>query len=219
MSRQVSESTAESAALTWLAALGYTIRPGPEVADEATGAPLLAEMRNPMLVIITDRNDLDQQLFGTFARCQEVLRQQPVQAPSRADLRDKLQVAAGGVIIATIQKLLPENHGDRLPLLSDRRNIVAISAEPHRSQYDFIDGLARRLHDALPNASFIGFTGTPIELTDRNTRAVFGDYISCYDIRQAVLDGATVPIYYEGRLAQLASTKRSAHASIPPLRR
>ncbi len=162
------------------------------------------EMRNPTLVVITDRNDLDQQLFGTFARCQEALRQAPVQAESRADLRDKLRVVAGGVVFTTVQKFLPDSAGDRVPLLSDRRNIVVIADEAHRSQYDFVDGLARHLHDALPNASFIGFTGTPIELTDRNTRAVFGDYISTYDIQQAVLDGATVPIYYESRLAKLA---------------
>ncbi|MBZ0152152.1 MAG: type I restriction endonuclease subunit R [Planctomycetes bacterium] len=160
-------------------------------------------MENPTLVVITDRNDLDDQLFGTFARCQELLRQEPEQARDRAHLRQLLQVAAGGVVFTTIQKFLPEQRGDAFPLLSDRRNIVVVADEAHRSQYDFIDGLARNLRDALPNASFIGFTGTPVELTDKNTRAVFGDYISVYDIRQAVLDQATVPIYYESRLARL----------------
>ena len=112
-------------------------------------------------------------------------------------------MAAGGVVFTTIQKFLPEEKGDRHPVLSDRRNIVVIADEAHRSQYDFIDGFARHMRDALPNASFIGFTGTPIEQTDANTRAVFGDYISIYDIQRAVEDGATVPIYYESRLAKL----------------
>ena len=161
------------------------------------------EMANPTLVILTDRNDLDDQLFGTFSRCQELLRQPPVQAESRADMRAKLNVNAGGVIFTTIQKFFPEEKGDQHPLLSDRRNIVVIADEAHRSQYDFIDGFARHMRDALPNASFIGFTGTPIELTDKNTRAVFGDYISIYDIQRAVEDKATVPIYYESRLAKL----------------
>jgi type I restriction enzyme R subunit len=161
------------------------------------------EMANPTLVILTDRNDLDDQLFGTFSRCQELLRQPPVQAESRADMRAKLNVNAGGVIFTTIQKFLPEERGDQHPVLSDRRNIVVIADEAHRSQYDFIDGFARHMRDALPNASFIGFSGTPIELTDKNTRAVFGDYISIYDIQRAVEDKATVPIYYESRLAKL----------------
>ena len=161
------------------------------------------EMANPTLVILTDRNDLDDQLFGTFSRCKELLRQPPVQAESRADMRAKLNVNAGGVIFTTIQKFLPEERGDQHPVLSDRRNIVVIADEAHRSQYDFIDGFARHMRDALPNASFIGFTGTPIELTDKNTRAVFGDYISIYDIQRAVEDKATVPIYYESRLARL----------------
>jgi type I restriction enzyme R subunit len=122
---------------------------------------------------------------------------------SRADLREKLTRASGGVIFTTVQKFFPEEKGDEFPLLSDRRNIVVIADEAHRSQYDFIDGFARNIRDALPNASFIGFTGTPVELADRNTAAVFGDYISIYDIQQAVEDKATVPIYYEGRLAKL----------------
>jgi type I restriction enzyme, R subunit len=162
------------------------------------------DMGNPTLVVITDRNDLDNQLFGTFARCRDLLRQPPVQAESRADLREKLRVDSGGVVFTTIQKFFPEERGDRHPLLSDRRNIVVIADEAHRSQYDFIDGFAAHLRDALPHASFVGFTGTPIELTDKNTRAVFGDYISIYDIQRAVTDGATVPIYYESRLAEIA---------------
>jgi type I restriction enzyme R subunit len=161
-------------------------------------------MENPTLVVLTDRNDLDDQLFGTFSRCSELLRQPPVQAESRAHLRELLQVAAGGVVFTTIQKFFPEEKGDRHPKLSERRNIVVIADEAHRSQYDFIDGFARHMRDALPHASFIGFTGTPIELQDANTRAVFGDYISVYDIQRAVEDGATVPIYYESRLAKLA---------------
>ncbi len=161
-------------------------------------------MENPTMVVLTDRNDLDDQLFGTFARCQHLLGQPPAQAESRADLRTKLSVAAGGVVFTTIQKFFPEERGDTHPSLSERRNIVVIADEAHRSQYDFIDGFARHMRDALPSASFVGFTGTPVELRDANTRAVFGDYISVYDIQQAVLDGATVPIYYENRLAQLA---------------
>jgi type I restriction enzyme, R subunit len=160
-------------------------------------------MANPTIVVLTDRNDLDDQLFGTFSRCQDLLRQPPVQAESRADLRAKLSVDAGGVVFTTIQKFLPEEKGDRHPVLSKRRNIVVIADEAHRSQYDFIDGFARHMRDALPHASFIGFTGTPIEMTDKNTRAVFGDYISVYDIQRAVEDKATVPIYYESRLAKL----------------
>ena len=160
-------------------------------------------MKNPTIVVITDRNDLDNQLFSTFAANQQILRQTPQQASSRADLRRLLNVASGGVIFTTIQKFFPENKGSTYPKLSDRENIVVIADEAHRSQYDFIDGFARHMRDALPNASFIGFTGTPIEKEDRNTRAVFGDYISIYDIQQAVEDGATVPIYYESRLAKI----------------
>jgi type I restriction enzyme, R subunit len=172
-------------------------------------------MENPTIVVITDRNDLDDQLFTTFARCRDLLRQAPVQAESRADLRAKLQVGSGGVVFTTIQKFMPEEKGDRHPVLSERRNIVVIADEAHRSQYDFIDGLARHLHDALPNASFIAFTGTPIEKTDANTRAVFGDYISIYDIQRAIIDGATVPIYYESRLAKL-ELKPSERPKIDP---
>jgi type I restriction enzyme, R subunit len=172
-------------------------------------------MANPTIVVLTDRNDLDDQLFGTFARCRDLLRQPPVQAADRADLRAKLAVAAGGVVFTTIQKFFPEEKGDRHPVLSERRNIVVIADEAHRSQYDFIDGFARHMRDALPYASFVGFTGTPIEKTDASTRAVFGDYISVYDIQRAVFDGATVPIYYESRLARL-ELKESERPKIDP---
>jgi type I restriction enzyme, R subunit len=161
-------------------------------------------MENPTIVVITDRNDLDDQLFGTFSRCHELLRQRPVQAESRDDLQKRLQVASGGIVFTTVQKFFPEQKGLVYPTLSERRNIVVIADEAHRTQYDFVDGFARHMRDALPNASFIGFTGTPIELKDANTRAVFGDYISIYDIQRAVEDKATVPIFYESRLAKLA---------------
>jgi type I restriction enzyme, R subunit len=159
-------------------------------------------MQNPTLVVLTDRNDLDDQLFGQFQRCHEILRQTPVQAESRAHLQELLNRASGGVIFTTIQKFMPEK-GEKMTCLSNRRNIIVVADEAHRSQYDLIDGLARHMRDALPNASFIGFTGTPIEKTDANTRAVFGDYISIYDIQRAVADKATVPIYYESRIAKL----------------
>ncbi len=161
------------------------------------------QMENPTLVVITDTNDLDDQLFGAFARCHQLLRQKPVQAQSRQNLRELLKVASGGVVFTTVHKFFPEGEETRFPQLSDRRNIVVIADEAHRSQYGFIDGFAAHIRDALPNASFIGFTGTPVELTDRNTVAVFGDYISIYDIQQAVDDGATVPIFYESRLAKI----------------
>jgi type I restriction enzyme R subunit len=172
------------------------------------------DMENPTLIVITDRNDLDDQLFGTFAGCHELLRQKPEQARDRDHLRELLQVASGGVIFTTIQKFLPAERGEKYPELTDRRNVVVIADEAHRSQYGFeakvdtktgevLYGFAKHMRDAVPNASFIGFTGTPIELTDKNTRAVFGDYISIYDIQRAVQDGATVPIYYESRLAKL----------------
>ncbi len=161
------------------------------------------KMANPTIVVLTDRNDLDDQLFGTFSANRQLLRQEPVQAESRQHLRELLRTTAGGVVFTTIQKFLPDQKGDTYPLLSDRRNIVVIADEAHRSQYDFIDGFARHMRDALPNASFIGFTGTPIEKDDRNTPAVFGGYIDRYDIQRAVEDGATVPIYYESRLARI----------------
>jgi type I restriction enzyme R subunit len=160
-------------------------------------------MSNPTIVMVTDRNDLDQQLFETFSNCRQLLRQAPVMAGSRAELRQSLAVVSGGIVFTTIQKFLPEEKGDVFPTLTDRRNVVVIADEAHRSQYDFIDGFARHLHDALPNASFIGFTGTPIEKEDKNPQAVFGDYIHIYDIQQAVEDGATVRIYYESRLARI----------------
>jgi len=159
-------------------------------------------MENPTLVVITDRNDLDDQLFGTFCGCKDLLRQQPVQAESREHLRKLLSVASGGVVFTTIQKFLPEEKG-AAAALSQRRNIVVIADEAHRSQYDFIDGLARSMRDTLPNASFIGFTATPVSFSDRDTRAVFGNDISVYDIQRAVEDKATVPIYYESRLAKI----------------
>jgi type I restriction enzyme, R subunit len=160
-------------------------------------------LANPTVVVLTDRNDLDDQLFGVFARCSDLLRQSPVRASDRVQLRDLLSVAAGGVVFTTIQKFLPEERGDAFPLLSDRSNVVVIADEAHRSQYGFIAGFARHVREALPNATFVGFTGTPIELDDRDTRNVFGDLIDVYDVQRAVEDGATVPIYYESRLAKL----------------
>lgn len=173
-----------------------------------------AALENPTIVVITDRNDLDDQLFGTFAMCSDLIRQKPVQADSRDDLRTQLDRAAGGVIFTTIQKFAALDGEDELPPVSGRQNIIVMADEAHRSQYGFrarIDpktgkrayGHAKYLRDALPNASFIGFTGTPIEKDDVNTPAVFGDYVDIYDISRAVEDGATVPIYYESRLARI----------------
>ncbi|WP_203232282.1 type I restriction endonuclease subunit R [Gemmobacter caeruleus] len=169
-------------------------------------------MENPTLIVITDRNDLDDQLFSTFSMCRDLIRQTPVQAESREDLQKALARASGGVIFTTIQKFAPEK-GAAYPLLTDRRNVVVIADEAHRSQYgfkarieksgDIAYGFAKHLRDAVPNASFIGFTGTPIEQDDVNTPAVFGQYIDVYDISRAVEDGATVPIYYESRLARI----------------
>lgn len=179
-------------------------------------------MENPTLVILTDRNDLDEQLHETFTNCQQLLRQEPQKAESRKELRQLLKVASGGIVFTTIQKFMPmpsdivqlENEnvvnepsveyiGADIQALSERKNIVVIADEAHRSQYDFIDGFAKHLRDALPNATFIGFTGTPIETTDKNTQAVFGNYVDIYDIQQAVNDKATVPIFYESRLAKV----------------
>ncbi|MEQ9328643.1 MAG: type I restriction endonuclease subunit R [Rhodospirillales bacterium] len=171
-------------------------------------------MENPTIVVITDRNDLDDQLFGTFAMCRSLIRQTPVQAESREDLRAALTRASGGVVFTTIQKFSPGAGEADYPALTDRRNVVVIADEAHRSQYGFRAkmerstgevsyGFAKYLRDALPNASFIGFTGTPIESADVNTPKVFGDYIDVYDISRAVEDGATVPIYYESRLARI----------------
>lgn len=160
-------------------------------------------LENPTVVVITDRNDLDDQLFGTFSRCRDLLRQTPVQAVDREHLKKLLAVGSGGIVFTTIQKFFPEKKGGKYPELSGRRNIIVITDEAHRSQYDFIDGFARHIRDALPGATFIGFTGTPIEKEDKNTRHVFGNYISVYDIQRAVEDKATVPIYYESRLAKI----------------
>jgi type I restriction enzyme R subunit len=172
-----------------------------------------AAMENPTIVVLTDRNDLDDQLFATFASGQELLRQEPRQAENREHLRELLEVVSGGVIFTTIQKFVPENADQGYRTLSERRNIIFIADEAHRSQYgfearltregEFSYGFAKYVRDALPNASFIGFTGTPVETTDANTRLVFGDYIDIYDIQRAVDDKATVPIYYEARLARL----------------
>lgn len=177
---------------------------------------LVLALNNPTLVVLTDRNDLDDQLFDTFSASQDLLRQTPVQAENRDHLKSLLSVSSGGIVFTTIQKFLPEieekidlgdgktkNIKGQYEQLSKRRNIVVIADEAHRSQYDFMDGFAKHMRDALPYASFIGFTGTPIESSDKNTQAVFGDYIDIYDIQQAVEDGATVRIYYENRLAKI----------------
>src|SRR5579871_5202951 len=173
------------------------------------------QMRNPTLVVVTDRNDLDNQLFDTFKAARELLRQIPEQADSREDLREKLEAReSGGIIFTTVQKFTLLEGEEKHPLLSGRDNVVVISDEAHRSQYGtkerldtktgkYVAGYARHMRDALPQATFIGFTGTPIAREDRDTRAVFGDYVSIYDIQDAVLDGATVQIYYESRLAKL----------------
>jgi len=185
---------------------------------------LVLSLDNPTIVVLTDRNDLDDQLFDTFTDCRQLLRQIPVQAENRRHLRQLLNVASGGIVFTTIHKFMPVFDKDELLTgqesdsvaepnldpyfvankpLSQRRNIIVIADEAHRSQYDFIDGFAKHLRDALPNASFIGFTGTPVETTDKNTQAVFGDYIDIYDVKQAVADGSTVSIFYESRLAKV----------------
>lgn len=181
------------------------------------------EMRNPTIVVITDRNDLDDQLFDTFASSVQLLRQEPVQAENREHLKELLKVASGGIVFATIQKFLPDNNKSIYDQLSDRKNVVVIADEAHRTQYGFeaklVDekdketkevigkrfayGFAKYMRDALPNATYIGFTGTPIEGTDVNTPQVFGNYIDRYDIKDAVDDGATVKIFYESRLAKV----------------
>jgi len=185
-----------------------------------TGKIVLA-LDNPTILVITDRNDLDDQLFDTFAASKQLLRQEPVQAEDRNQLKELLKVASGGVVFTTIQKFQPED-GNVYDLLSDRTNIVVIADEAHRTQYGFkaktidakdnkgnvigkkiVYGFAKYMRDALPNATYLGFTGTPIENTDVNTPAVFGNYVDIYDIAQAVEDGATVRIYYESRLAKV----------------
>lgn len=209
--RATSETGDQRAGVIW-----HTQGSGKSLSMVFYSGKLVWSLNNPTLVVLTDRNDLDDQLFDTFSLSQGLLRQTPVQAESREDLKQKLSVTSGGIVFTTIQKFLPEIQ-DRIELadgktrnikgqfecLSQRRNIVVIADEAHRSQYDFMDGFARHMRDALPNASFIGFTGTPIENTDRNTQAVFGEYIDIYDIQQAVEDGATVRIYYENRLAKI----------------
>ena len=188
-------------------------------AGKLIGEPVLG---NPTIVVITDRNDLDGQLFGTFSACKELLRQDPVQATSRDNLRELLQRESGGVIFTTIQKFFPEDGGDTFPTLSERTNIIVIADEAHRSQYglkariresdaQMVYGNAKYMRDALPNASYIGFTGTPIEFEDKSTPAVFGDYIDVYDIQRAVEDQATVPIYYESRLIDLGMDESTKH--------
>ena len=204
-----------------------------------------AAMENPTIVVITDRNDLDGQLFGVFSLAQDLLREQPVQAGTRQDLRAKLgNRPSGGIVFATIQKFMPGEDEDTFPVLSERSNIVVIADEAHRTQYGFEAklkmgrmlrstaengqktandgqalqvaepaaeyitryqvGYAQHLRDALPNATFVAFTGTPVSSEDRDTRAVFGDYIHVYDMQQAKEDGATVAIYFESRLAKLS---------------
>ena len=171
-------------------------------------------MGNPTLVFITDRNDLDDQLFGEVFAPAEILPEKPVQADSRSDLRTILKRASGGIVFSTLQKFAPEVGGDATPILTDRRNVVVVADEAHRSQYGFSEslaadgtlkaGLAKHMRDALPNATYLGFTGTPIESNDKSTRSVFGDYIDIYDLTRAVEDGATVKIFYESRLAKVA---------------
>ena len=177
-----------------------------------------AAMENPTIVVITDRNDLDGQLFGVFSLAQDLLREQPVQVETRQDLRAKLSNRpSGGIVFATIQKFMPGEDEDTFPVLSDRSNIVVIADEAHRTQYGFEAklkgkpghetyqaGYARHLRDALPNATFVAFTGTPVSSEDRDTRSVFGEYISIYDMQQSKEDGATVAIYFESRLAKLS---------------
>ena len=167
-----------------------------------------AEMANPTVVIVTDRNDLDDQLFDTFAMGRALLRQDPVQADSREHLRHLLDRASGGVVFTTIHKFT-EAHGT----ISERANVVVMADEAHRSQYGFVDGGARWMREALPNATFVGFTGTPLTAGDRVTRHVFGDYADVYDIRQSVADGATVPIYYEPRIVKLTTDEVGAKAA------
>ncbi|MGN6252545.1 MAG: type I restriction endonuclease subunit R [Marmoricola sp.] len=173
-----------------------------------------ARMNNPTLVFLTDRNDLDDQLFGEVFAPAEVLPEKPVQADSISDLRVLLRRASGGIIFTTLQKFRPEEGLDANPVLTDRRNVVVVADEAHRSQYGFTEsldkdgrlkaGLAKHMRDALPGATFLGFTGTPIESGDKSTQAVFGEYIDVYDLTRAVEDGATVKIYYESRLAKIA---------------
>ncbi len=182
-----------------------------------------AEMNNPTLLVVTDRNDLDGQLFTTFSNAIGLLKQTPVQANDRDELRRLLaERESGGIIFTTVQKFSPLEGEDEHPILNDRHNIVVISDEAHRSQYGlkatlnkdgtYKYGYAKHMRDAIPNAAFIGFTGTPISFEDKDTRSVFGEYVSIYDIQDAVKDGATVPIYYESRLAKLDLNRKEIEA-------
>jgi type I restriction enzyme R subunit len=180
----------------------HTQGSGKSVSMALFAGKIVQRLDNPTLVVLTDRNDLDDQLFRQFAAARDLFAQKPVQAESREHLRELLQVPSGGIVFTTIQKF-GTARGERIPCLTDRHNVVVIADEAHRSHYEFVEGFARNLRDALPNATLIGFTGTPIELQDRSTPEVFGDYIDAYTIAQAVEDGATVPIYYESRLAAL----------------
>jgi type I restriction enzyme, R subunit len=219
--RAIAERGSRKAGVVW-----HTQGSGKSLSMVFYAGKLIHNLDNPTIVVITDRNDLDQQLFDTFAGSSGLLGQPPVQAESREHLKDLLRVASGGIVFTTIQKFFPENDRTVYDQLSDRRNIIVIADEAHRTQYGFeaklIDtmddtgntngkrlayGFAKYLRDALPNATFIGFTGTPVESTDINTPAVFGDYIDVYDIAQAVEDGATVKIYYESRLAKVNLTE------------
>lgn len=170
----------------------------------AAKAMRAAELANPTIVLITDRNDLDDQLYGEVFAPARILPEEPKQATSRAEMRTLLDRGSGGIIFTTLQKFAPDEKGDTHQVLTDRRNVIVIADEAHRSQYDFLDGYARHLRDALPNATYLGFTGTPIESSDKSTKAVFGDYIDIYDLTRAVEDGATVRIFYESRLARVS---------------
>jgi type I restriction enzyme, R subunit len=217
----IKASTATSSTQGKAGVVWHTQGSGKSLSMVFYAGKLVQILNNPTIIVITDRNDLDDQLFDTFAASKNLLRQTPVQAESRNDLQDLLSVAAGGIVFTTIQKFFPDDE-QIFPLLSQRRNIVVIADEAHRTQYGFEAkmkfikdkegnevgtrisyGFAKHMRDALPNATFIGFTGTPVESTDKNTQAVFGDYVDIYDIAQAVEDGATVPIFYESRLAKI----------------
>lgn len=179
-------------------------------------------MSNPTLVFITDRNDLDDQLYGEVFAPARILPETPVQASKRSDLREKLRRASGGIVFTTLQKFAPGEDGDENPVLTDRRNVVVVADEAHRSQYGFSEkldknghlkiGFARHLREALPNATYLGFTGTPIESADRSTRAVFGDYIDIYDLTRAVEDGATVKLFYEPHLIKVGLSEKDLAA-------
>ena len=201
----------------------HTQRSGKSLSMVFYTAKIVLAMNNPTVVILTDRNDLDDQLFATFSASVQLLRQSPKQAEDREQLKELIKVNSGGVIFTTIQKFQPEDGSNVYDTLSERHNIIVITYEAHRSQYGFaakevdvkndagdvtgkrtVYGFAKYLRDALPNATYLGFTGTPIEKNDVNTPAVFGDYVDIYDISQVVEDGATVRIFYESRLAKVA---------------